>query len=448
MTDRLRITVSGIRGIVPDALDVGTASRFASAFTSYLEEGSLAICRDNRSSSHMLQMAVVSAIIAGGLECTDFGRIPVSFLQFHMSRQRNRFSGGIAVSAGHNPHPWNAVILLNESGYYLESSEGSELFNIYEAESFQKADWNQLGRLKREKFPLEHYLQGIAEVVDKERIRKAGFKVVADPCNGIVSPFLKPLAEFFNLKLIAINDNPEKPFPHPPEPNSENSSQTEAVVKAVEADLGFLFNTDGSRISFVDEKGTALSEELTVPLCLLSLKGRIQKAVTTAATSSWIDWAAQQAGIKILRTKVGQSSVTHAMEISESEAGGEGSGSFAYAPFSPGYDALLALALVLDLLAKQEKHLSQLTEPFPILFQKKIKIPVSADKTYRVMDRLEEVFAKDNPDYTDGVRIKRPGAWFIIRPSSTEFILRIMIEGKNPDIIEDMEEEILERVGL
>lgn len=446
MTDRLRITVSGIRGIVPDALDVGTASRFASAFTSYLEEGSLAICRDNRFSSHMLQMAVVSAIIAGGLECTDFGQIPVSFLQFHM--RHNGYSGGIAVSAGHNPLPWNAVILLNEGGYYLESSEGSEVFNIYEAESFKKAAWDELGRIKREKFPLEHYFQGIAKVVDRDRIRRAELKVVADPCNGVVSSFLKPFAEFFNLKLVAINNIPEKPFPHPPEPNPENASQTEAVVKAVGADLGFLFNTDGSRISFVNEKGIALSEELTVPLCLLSLKGKIKKAVTTAATSSWIDWAAEQAGIGIIRTKVGQSAVSHAMEIAESEAGGEGSGSFAFAPFSPGYDALLSLSLVLDLLAKKETSLSDLTAPFPILFQQKIKIGVPSDKTHRVMDRLEKIFEKDNPDYTDGVRINRPGAWFIIRPSSTEFILRIMIEGKNPDLVADLEEEIRERVGL
>jgi len=139
MTDRLRITVSGIRGQVPESLDVDVASRFASAFASYLEEGRVAICRDYRFSSEMLSLAAASAVLAAGLDCINFGQIPVSFLQFHLAR--NGCSGGLAVSAGHNPLPWNALVLLGESGYYLEATEGPEVFNIYEAGNFQKAGW-------------------------------------------------------------------------------------------------------------------------------------------------------------------------------------------------------------------------------------------------------------------------------------------------------------------
>jgi len=444
MTDRLRITVSGIRGKVPESLDVDVASRFASAFASYLEEGRVAICRDYRFSSEMLSLAAASAVLAAGLDCINFGQIPVSFLQFHLAR--NGCSGGLAVSAGHNPLPWNALVLLGEAGYYLEATEGPEVFNIYEAGNFQKAGWQDLGALEHQAFPLECYLESLAGLINLPRLKGAGLKLVADPCNGVVSPYLAAFCDYFSLDLVAINNEPDKPFPHPPEPSPENASQTEAVVKASQADLGFLLNSDGSRLSLVDEQGTALSEELTLPLCLLALEGKVKKAVSTVATTSLADWAAEQAGIRLLRTRVGQSAVTHTMAAEEAELGGEGSGSLAFLPFSPGYDGLLALTLILDWMTAKEKPLSELTSVLPPLVRKKLRIDVPADRTYKVMDRLEAVFAKEDMDITDGIRVQRPDAWFIIRPSTTEFILRIMIEGKEESMVESIEDEIRERI--
>lgn len=445
MDDRLRITVSGIRGKVPGALHVGIASKFASAFAAYLEQGTVAICRDSRPSSAMLLRAATSSLMAAGLNVADFSCLPVSLMQ-HVMRG-GEFSGGIAVSAGHNPLPWNAVLLLNENGNYLEAAEGSEVFNIYEAEEFQKAAWDRLGTVRETEFPTAAYLNALARLVEPDRIRRAGYKVVADPCNGALSTFLQPFADFFGLELVSINDQPGKPFPHPPEPAPENASQVQAVVRAVDADLGFLFNSDGSRISFVDESGAALSEEATVPLCLLALESKINKFVTTSATSRWTDWAAQRSGIRLLRTRVGQSAVTHLMETESAEAGGEGSGSFSYAPFSSGYDALLSLTLVLDLLSRNGKSLSEWVAAFPPLHRRKIKIDVPAHKIYRVMDRLEEAYAEERPDFTDGIRIQRQDVWFLIRPSTTEFILRIMIEGGNPEEAAAIEDEIRERIG-
>jgi len=442
--DRLRISVSGIRGMVPEALNVEIASRFSSAFSSYIEEGKVAVCRDFRCSSHMLEMAVISSVVACGIDCMDFGQLPTPFLQFLMRKEG--FSGGIAVSAGHNPLPWNAVILMNESGNYLEPGEGSEVFNIYEAGDFKKASWKNLGIIEKGIFPVESYLKDISRLVNVERIKDAGFKVVADPCNGVASIFLGVFGDFFGLDLISINDDPEKPFPPPPDPSSENASQVEAVVKGTNADLGFLLNSDGSRISFVSERGKALSEEFTLPLCLISLKDRINKAVTTVATSSLTDCAAEMAGVKLIRTRVGQSAVVHMMEAEKAEAGGEGSGSFVLSSFSHGYDSLLSLALVLDLLSREQKSLSEIVSPFPKFFMNKVKIESSPVEMYKSMDKLEEIYLKENPDFTDGIRIERKGVWFIIRPSTTEFILRLIIESENEELVRSVEEEVKERM--
>lgn len=444
MKDRLRINVSGIRGEVPGALNVDVVAKFTSAFSSTLEKGRVAVCRDSRCTSPMFEMAVLSSVIAGGLDCVDFGLLPTPFLQFMMGKEK--YSGGIAITGGHNPLSWNAVVLLDTEGDYLDISEGEEVFNIYEAGDFTKAPWNELGRIRMMTFPMDRYLDELSRVVDADKIRQGGYKVVADPCNGASSPYLNDFSDFFNLDLIPINDNPEKPFSHPPEPSVDNASQVEAVVESTGADIGFLLNSDGSRISFVNEKGQALSEEMTIPLSLLSLKGRITKAVTSVVTTSWADWAAQNIGIALSRTKVGQSSVVHVMESEGADVGGEGSGSLCLLSFSLGYDSLLTLALILDFMSREEKTLSGLTGPFPERHMKKIKIEVPPERTYRVMDRLEEAYSRENPDFTDGIRVERKRAWFNIRPSATEFVLRITIEGEKESDVETIEDELNSRM--
>ena len=108
----------------------------------------------------------------------------------------------------------------------------------------------------------------------------------------------------------------------------------------------------------------------------------------------------------------------------------------------------MTLALILDLMSREEKTLSALTTPFPERHMKKIKIEVPPERTYRVMDRLEEIYSRDNSDYTDGVRVERKGTWFNIRPSSTEFVLRITIEGKKAEDVDSIEDELRDRMGI
>ena len=418
--------------------------RLSSAFASYLEEGRIALCCDSRPSSHMIKMVSLSSLMAAGVSGIDFGLLPTPFLQFLLARKK--YKGGISFSGGHSPYTWNAVLLLDAEGAYLEASEGAEVFNIFEAGDFKKVSWKHLGRVDKREFPFKMYLNELSRMVNLKQIRNSHFKIVADPCNGAVSRYLKYLSDHFNFTLISINDDPSKPFPHLPEPNQRNASQVEAVVRATDADLGFLLNSDGSRISFVDEKGIGLSEELTLPLCLLSLGNKIKRAVTTIVSSSLSDWVADKTGISLIRTRVGQSSVVHAMEAEEAEAGGEGSGSFSFRRFSRGYDSLLSLVLILDLLARQDKKLSDIINPFPVRLMRKIKIDIPPEKTYRIMDRLEDIYSNEKPDYIDGIRIDRPNAWFNIRPSLTEFIIRLTIESERHEIIQSIEEEIRERI--
>jgi phosphomannomutase len=136
------------------------------------------------------------------------------------------------------------------------------------------------------------------------------------------------------------------------------------------------------------------------------------------------------------------------MESVGAGIGGEGSGSVCLLDFSLGYDSLMTLALILDCLAREGKSLSGLTSLFPERRMLKIKVDVPPERTYRVMDRLEEIYSKENPDCTDGIRVERKGVWFNIRPSSTEFVLRITIEGEKQEAVELVEDELRARMRI
>jgi phosphomannomutase len=99
-------------------------------------------------------------------------------------------------------------------------------------------------------------------------------------------------------------------------------------------------------------------------------------------------------------------------------------------------------------MAREEKTLSALTIPFPERHMKKINVAVPPERTYRVMDRLEEIYSRENPDYTDGIRVERERGWFNIRPSATEFVLRITIEGEKERDVESIEDELRDRMRI
>ncbi len=441
----LRVSLSGIRGKVPEGLNVAVASDFASAFATYLERGRVGICVDGRWSGTMLSHAVFAAVSAVGLDVYDLSVLPTPVLQFLIGR--GIFNAGLSITGGHNPEDWNALLLLNEKGAYLDSIEGNEVFNIYHSREFSRAGWDEIGKITKYIPDLGAYLEFMGQFVDAGEIRRAGFKIVVDPCQGSGAVLLRDFAEFFNLKILTINSGIGGKFPHDPEPNPENAAQAAAVLKAVSYDAGFLLNSDASRLSLITEKGDALSEEYTLPLAALSyLEKRPSSIITTVATSRMIEHVGRKFGVPVIRTKVGQSSVVHTMEATGARIGGEGSGSVCLKEFSRGYDAFLSMAFILDLMARKEKTLSELTSELPKYHMKKMKFAMPVEKIYRFVHHLKEVYSPENPNLVDGIRVERQRGWFNIRPSTTEFVLRIIMEAETPRVLEELEEEINEKL--
>ncbi len=442
---KLRISVSGIRGRVPEGLNVIVAAEFASAYATHLERGRIGVAVDGRWSGPMLAHAVVSALSSCGADVAFLGLCPTPVLQLLVNR--GVLNGGISITGGHNPPDWNALLLLNSRGAYLDTFEGNEVFNIYHSKEFKKAGWKELGRIEEFSSWREIYLKELEKVVSREIIKSGRFKIVVDCSAGAASAVMEEVCDRFGIDCILLNKDPSAGFPHPPEPSPETAQQAAVVVEAVGANAGFVFNSDASRVCFITEKGEALSEEMTLPLVALALlRDNPSPLVTTVATSRLADDVASRFSVPVIRTRVGQSAVVSTMEATGALAGGEGSGSVCFMRFSPAYDSVLSMLLLLQLMAQEGRPLSELSASFPRYQMKKIKVELPLEKLYRLMHQLEEVYSGENVDYTDGIRVERKKGWFNIRPSTTEFILRIIVEAEDSESLASMVDEISELI--
>jgi phosphomannomutase len=441
MSDKIRITTSGIRGKVPEGLNVSVVSDFTSAYATYLEKGEIAVITDGRWSGKMFAHSVISSLSSSGLDISFLGVLPTPVVQFFL--RKDLFNAAISITGGHNSENWNALLLLNRDGSYPDFIEGKEIFNIYHSKDFKKVSWNQLGKIKKIEADIDRYIEAIGEIVNTEEIRKSRFKIVIDSCGSSPVKIADKFARFFNIDLIHLNDKIIGKFPHKPEPSPENSYQTEATVKATSSDIGFLFNSDGSRLSVVDERGKGLSEEFTLPLVTLSYIKKINSPIiTTVATSKIIELIGKEFNMPVLRTKVGQPSVIHFMRAKNSEIGGEGSGSVCISNLSFGYDSFISLALILQLMAETGKSISDIVKKYDKFIMKKTKKFIPLEKSYKVLHLLEEKYEKFSPVNIDGIRVEKKGVWFNIRPSTTEFALRIIIEAEDEQILENSYGEI------
>src|ERR671921_283170 len=168
----LKIGISGVRGLVGETFTPELAVGFAQAFGTYLDSGRILVCRDARASGPMVRAAVLAGLLAAGCEAVDLGV------------RRLGAVGGISISGGHNPEPWNALKFVRGDGLYLNATQADELLDIYHQAEFDKADWKRIRAdvVRRDAIP--HHLETLAQAFDVEAVRARRLTVAVDCCNS------------------------------------------------------------------------------------------------------------------------------------------------------------------------------------------------------------------------------------------------------------------------
>ena len=292
------------------------------------------------------------------------------------------------------------------------------------------------------------HIAKILENIDAELIRSKNFKVALDPINSGGSIITQELLKELNCIVHVINGEPNGDFAHMPEPLPVNLEQIANAVIESKSDIGFAQDPDADRLVVIDEKGKVVLEEFSVVLAtksVLSRKELVEKENTVAtnlSTTQVLKDVVEEYGGKLFRTKVGEANVIQKMEEVNACIGGEGSGGIMYPKVGYFRDSLSGIGLILELLARENKKISQIVESLPKYVMKKTKVTFTGDLNILYKD-LETKFNNASINTLDGVRFDWPdSSWVHIRPSLTEPILRIFGEAKSEERIDALFQQV------
>jgi len=425
----LKISISGIRGIVGESLTPQLIIKFSEAFSTYIGGGKIAVGSDTRPSAAMVKNAVFAGLLSCGASPMDLGILPIPSLQIY-TKEKN-LDGAISITASHNPVEWNALKLIRKGGHYLYPYEAEELLDVYYQGRFQRVAKPE--KIEREKESFSIHQEKIGGLVDKDLIRQKKIRVVVDPCGGAASPYVEGFLEKLGAEVICVNCALTEGFPRNPEPIPENLSMLSAAVKEHKADVGFAQDADADRLAAVDENGVPIGEEYTLALAVDYYLQRKAKSpvVVNLSTSRIIDDVARKAGVELFRSKVGEINVARMMREKGSRIGGEGNGGIMVADVHTCRDSFSGMAYLLEYLAWSGKKLSELRGELPDYYMIKHKVKASFREARVILNKLGLKFKDGHTQLMDGLRVDYPDFWLHVRPSNTEPVVRIQVEGKN-----------------
>jgi phosphomannomutase len=452
---QLKISGSWIRGVVGDGLTPELATDFACAFGTWLDEGEVVLARDTRRSSPLFMSAVIAGLISTGCDVANAGVCPAPVAQFLVKSRGAR--GGIVVAGGQNDSDWNALKFINADGVPLNGIQAEELLDLYHLGEFSRAGWESLGRERLIGDFVEPFLDDILSRLDVDAIRRANFRVVVDLCNGTAGSVIGGFLSRLGCRPVLINEEPAGDFAHPPAPTRRNMRQLASLLKHIDADVGFAFNTDADHVGLVTEAGEALSEEYAFPLVadhVLS-EGKAL-AVTNLSTSRMIEKVIAARDGRLIRTKIGEGNVIFTAVNEDAVLAGEGSGGVACLALSSAFDGFLTVALILEAMARSGCRISELRDRLPSFHREKGIVPAASGEVYHALEVLRTYYAGgEDPsglgeatlDLTDGVRLVWPLIWLHVRASNTEPVLRIIVEGEDQERVESLFSETMRRVN-
>ena len=435
---------NGIRGVFSENFTLEFVHDMTLAIGTYFAREPILIGFDGRESSPVICKVISSALNSIGINCNVAGIVPTPCLEFAVKTLG--YSGGIMITASHNPPQYNGIKPAAKDGVEISREDELIIEDIYTQKSWIKnADnWGETGREER---TVETYLKGIISHVDSKLIESKNFKVVLDLGNGVQAVSAPDFCKMLHCETLLVNQNIDGSFPgRGSEPTPQNLSELSKTVVENNADFGIAFDGDGDRSIFCDNKGNVLTGDKSALLLTQHIlkKNPNSLIITCLNSGSNIEVMAEKFNSKVIRTKVGSVEVSRKMVATDALIGFEENGGFMYGKHNQVRDGCMALALMLELLATG-KSLSDEIDSLPPSFTTKDKVSCSAENASKLIISLKEKFPSS--DTTDGIKITIDSKnWVMIRSSGTEPIVRIYAEAKSQEKLDTLMSEYIKKV--
>lgn len=435
-------SISGIRGTIGGKPGKGLTPddivKFTAAYCEFIKKDikkddklKFVIGRDARISGGLVSNLVSGTLLSMGADVIDIDLTTTPTTE--LAVVETGASGGIIITASHNPKQWNALKLLNRYGEFLSAADGNEVVRISEASEYSYAEVGKLGSYTFDESFIQQHIDKILALplVDTEAIRKARFSITVDAVNstgGIAVPLL--LKALGVNKIDRINCEPDGEFAHNPEPLPENLYEISERVMKIGADLGFVVDPDVDRLAIINELGEPFGEEYTlVAVADYILQNQPGNTVSNLSSSQALGIITEKAGGEYFASAVGEVNVVEMMKQHNAIIGGEGNGGVIYPELHYGRDALVGIALFLTHLAQSGMTCSALRDRYPSYFISKNKIEFSPEMNIdEILEKVIRKYKSMKIITIDGVKIHFDNEWVHLRKSNTEPIVRIYAE--------------------
>ena len=428
---------NGIRGIFGKDLTLDFLVDITRSLAAYYKKGPILIGRDGRNSNNIMFNIVTAVLNSDGLDTLDAGILPTPCLQY--ATKKNHYEGGIMITASHNPPEYNGIKPIANDGVELPRQDETVVENIFVNKSFITSEI--VGRSFKEEMVIDRYIDDVLALVNADKIKKRKFKVTMDLGNGVqalVAPFL---AKKLGCEVITLNGTVDGDFPgRGSEPTPSNLSLMSFVATETKSDIGAAYDGDGDRSIFCDDKGIVHWGDKTGTLLakfLITTKHPKAKIVCPINTTHILTKIARENGSEIIHTKVGSVEVSREMVEQDAIIGMEENGGFMYGVLNQVRDGALTTALMLDLMASEEKRLSEILSCLPKVYQYKSKFECAEmGMIQNVIDIVKNHGSPMKIETLDGVKIWfDEESWLMLRPSGTEPLIRIYGESTDELLI-------------
>ncbi len=436
---------NGIRGVFDEDFTLEFIHEMTLSIGTYFEKGPILIGYDGRESSPLICKIITSSLNSIGIDCNVAGLVPTPCLEYAVKSLG--YSGGIMITASHNPPQYNGIKPAGKDGVEISREDELIIEDIY-----SKKNWlskpEKWGITNDETKTIETYLDGIMTHIDSNLIESKPFKVVLDLGNGAQAVPAPNFCKKLNCEVVLVNEQVDGKFPgRGSEPTPQNLSVLSKAVLENKADFVIAFDGDGDRSIFCDELGNILTGDKSA-LILINhiLKKNPNSLIVTCLNSGTnTETLAEKYNSKVLRTKVGSVEVSRKMLSTNALIGFEENGGFMFGKHNQVRDGCMSLGLMLDFLSTTENSLSQEISQLPPSFTTKDKIECSKENAKKIISLLKDEFP--DSDTSDGIKITLdPKNWVMIRPSGTEPIIRIYAESTDLENLEALMTKFLQKV--
>lgn len=457
-------SISGIRGTIGgragEGLNPLDIVKFTSAYATLIRRNlpttnqrpKIVVGRDARISGEMVKDVVCGTLMGMGFDVVNIGLASTPTTEVAVTMEKA--DGGIIITASHNPRHWNALKLLNREGEFLNAAEGNEVLAIAEAEDFDFADVDNLGKYREDNSYNQKHIDLVLSLplVNVEAIRQAHLRVAFDAVNSVGGVILPMLLKQLGVETITpLYAEPTGDFQHNPEPLEKNLGDIMALMAKGEHDVAFVVDPDVDRLAFIQEDGKMYGEEYTlVTVADYVLRHTPGNTVSNLSSTRALRDVTVKHGGQYAAAAVGEVNVVTKMKEVGAVIGGEGNGGVIYPEAHYGRDALVGIALFLSHFVNEKKTVSQLRKTYPEYCIAKNRIDLEPSTNVdAILAKVKELYGKQSDvavNDIDGVKLDFPDKWVHLRKSNTEPIIRVYSEATTMDAANEIGQKIMDVV--